>query len=311
MIPISATVVIPTYNRPDAVRRCLQSILSGEMQPQQIVVCDQSKSDATRHMIEAQFGQASIVTYLHLQKPNASAARNAGLYKAKTDLVAFIDDDCVADRRWLAALVEEYAAASKQEDVSAITGRVLPLFTGKRQVPSSSRVSTVRRVYRAQLGGLDRGEWAPWDTGTGANILAPRNTLLSLRGFDTKLGPGSQAYAAEDIDLLYRLSKEGAIVYQPGAIVYHPAEQSAGRLRSRYRYGAGMGFMLARHIRRGDQTARRVLMLYLRMRFALLFDGELKQLPERVTVLIGAFSALSRSISPVVSLKRVRTNGHE
>jgi GT2 family glycosyltransferase len=260
-------VVIPTLNRPGEVVRCIQSVLSGEMQPERIVVCDQSRSDATRRAVEGRFGGSGRVEYLHLDRPNASAARNAGLHAARTDLLAFIDDDCRADRRWLAALVEEYTSASKGEDVAAVTGRVLPIFTKGRKLASSARVSTVRRVYRAQEGGIERGEWAPWDAGTGANILAPRHILLSVGGFDEGLGPGSQAYAAEDIDLLYRLMRRGAVIYQPEAVVYHPAEEGGrGYLRRSYRYGLGMGYMLARHVRRGDRTARRVLILYFRLR---------------------------------------------
>lgn len=294
MSQVSAAVVIPTYNRPDAVCRCVQSILAGEMQPEQIFVCDQSHDRATCHMVEEQFGASNQVIYLHLDRPNASAARNAGLFAASAGLVAFIDDDCVADRRWLAALMSEYTGG--EEGVVAVTGRVLPLFTEGRQVASSSRSSTMRRVFRAADGGVRRGEWAPWDVGTGANILASRAILTSIGGFDTRLGPGSKAYAAEDIDLLYRLTRAGAVVYQPDAVVYHPAEQSRSRLRSRYRYGTGMGFMLGRHIKRGDRTARRVLMLYLRLRLAKLFSRQVGRLPERVMVLIGALTALGRSL---------------
>jgi GT2 family glycosyltransferase len=245
-------------------------------------------------MIEEQFGASNRVIYLHLDQPNASAARNAGLFASNADLVAFVDDDCVADRGWLAALVNQYR--DDGEDVVAVTGRVLPLFTEGRQVASSSRSSTMRRVFRAADGGMRRGEWAPWDVGTGANILASRAVLASIGGFDTRLGPGSKAHAAEDIDLLYRLTRAGAVVYQPTAVVYHPAEQSRSRLRSRYRYGTGMGFMLGRHIKQGDRTARRVLMLYLRLRLAKLFSRQLGRLPERVIVLIGALTALSRSL---------------
>jgi hypothetical protein len=131
-------------------------------------------------------------------------------------------------------------------------------------VAVSSRTSTERRLFNGRDGSMERGEWAPWDAGTGGNILAPRTTLLAISGFDRSLGPGSPGAAAEDIDLLYRLARTGTIVYEPDGVVYHPLSTHRARLLSRYRYGRGMGAMLARHLARKDPAARQLLLLYVR-----------------------------------------------
>jgi glycosyltransferase involved in cell wall biosynthesis len=264
---MSVTVVIPTLNRPAMVRRCVESILRGERLPRRIVVCDQSTGTAaaeTRRQVESAPEHGVEVRYIHLAVPSASAARNKGLDAARTDVVAFIDDDCVAAEGWLAALMGTYEGTSDTEPVSAVTGRVLPMRTRRRGVALSSRTSTERRLFRGRDGSMERGEWAPWDAGTGGNILAPRTTLLAVGGFDPSLGPGSPAAAAEDIDLLYKLGRMGTIVYEPGAVVYHPQGTRRARLLSRYRYGRGMGAMLARHLARKDPAARQLLWLYLR-----------------------------------------------
>jgi hypothetical protein len=88
--------------------------------------------------------------------------------------------------------------------------------------------------------------------------------LLSIGGFDTSLGPGTPAAAAEDIDLLYRLARIGTLVYEPSAPVSHPATTRRKRLESRIRYGRGMGAMLAGRMRAGDPAARALSSLYLR-----------------------------------------------
>lgn len=292
---LSVAVVIPTVNRPHLIVRCLGSIFAGELLPDQVIVCDQSHGEETRQAV-AKLAYAPVRTdYLRLRRPSASRARNVGLHAARTDLVAFIDDDCVAAPRWLAELVGEYRAASRSERVAAVTGSVRPIFTEKEQRAVSSRLGEERRLFRRSgREGLDAEPWAPWDVGTGANIVAPRAVVLEIGGFDPKLGPGTPARAAEDIDLLYRLSARGALVYQPGAVVYHPAKDAGGRLASRLVYGCGMGSMLGKHMKQGDTTARRLLWLYIRHQGANMFRRGSWGLPESALTLAGLVSALVR-----------------
>lgn len=289
---MQVSVVIPTYCRPRLLRRCLESLAAGQLQPAEIVVCDQSRDDATRVSIEALRAGLAPLVYLRLPRPNAAAARNAGLFAARSDLVAYLDDDCIAERQWLAALVNEYSGLSRTEPVVAVTGRVLPLFAGRRGVAVSSRTATKRRVFRAWRGELDRGEWAPWDIGTGGNLLASQAILAQIEGFDSHLGPGTSARAAEDIDLVYRLARVGTVGYQPNAVVYHPVNSRRQRLISRYSYGLGMGAMLAKHVAAGDPAARRLLGLYLRHQSANGFRRGVWGPPETLLVLAGVLAGL-------------------
>jgi glycosyltransferase involved in cell wall biosynthesis len=301
-------VVIPTLNRPGRLRRCLKSIMAGQRGADQIIVCDQSTSRDTHDAVEVLSADHAEFSYLHLDRPHASAARNVGLNAAQTDLVAFIDDDCVAHPGWLYALTQGFVEAGerlgeRRSTVGAVAGRVLPLFprNRKRGQAVSSRTSTVRRTYRREEGGMDRGEWAPWDVGTGANILSSRETLLKIGGFDEELGPGTAARAAEDIDLLYRLSAHGALLYEPDAIIYHPASSRRGRLQSRYVYGLGMGSMLARHIATRDATAQRLLLLYVRHQLANFLRRGIWGPLETTLVLAGVGRALARQVRSMAS----------
>ncbi len=267
----TVAVVIPTMERPAILAACLAAVHAGTRLPDAIIVVDQSRTPGARAATAAACADRPGVVYRHLAQPNASAARNAGLAMAQTVLVAYLDDDCLPERDWLTALVGEYESTAAIEPVAAVTGSVVPRFAPGRQVPVSSRQGGVRRVFRAGDGSLARGAWAPWDVGTGANILAPRAALAAVSGFDPALGPGTPAHAAEDVDLLYRLAPHGALIYQPAARVGHPAGTRRDHLQSRFRYGAGMGAMLGRHVAAGDRTARRLLSLYLRHRLRNLF----------------------------------------
>jgi len=260
----SVAVVIPTLDRPALLARCLEHILRGDLVPDRVVVSDQSASPDTRRIVETMTAGGAPIRYIHLPEPAASRARNTGFHVAGTDLVAFIDDDCVADPGWLRALVRTFERSVHGAPVVAVTGAVLPLAGSPGPVPVSSRTSVTPRSFMAAEGGLRRGAWGPWDVGTGANILTARSALLAVGGFDESLGPGTAARAAEDIDLLYRLARTGTLVYEPAAVVRHPAGTRRQRLRSRRIYGRGMGVMLERYLRAGSRDAAPITSLYLR-----------------------------------------------
>jgi len=260
MTDAAVTVVIPTYDGPDDVRRCLDALRSGVRQPEFIMVFDQSRGCATADMV-ARFPN---VTYTHLPVPNASAARQAGLLAANTTLVAFTDDDCVPDPGWLDALVTAYQQElCHRGQVAAVTGRVLPL-PGSKGLAVGGRASTVRRVFCAQDGSLNRAEWGPWDVGGGGNVMVDRSLALAAGGWDPSLGPGTSARAGEDVDFLYRVARAGVIVFTPAAVIFHTAASRRDRLARRYPYGRGMGACLAKHLALRDPAALPLLSLYLR-----------------------------------------------
>ena len=98
------TVVIPTLGRPHLLRRCVLAVQSGDVTPERIIVCDQSNDSSTRLVAEGFQNRGVNLKYVHLSRAGTSAARNAGIGIADTELIAFIDDDCVPDHRWPASL---------------------------------------------------------------------------------------------------------------------------------------------------------------------------------------------------------------
>jgi glycosyltransferase involved in cell wall biosynthesis len=304
----TTTVEIPTVALPALLARCIRSVLAGDRRPDRVIVCDQS-SDERSADVARSIQADGLITYLRLPVAAVSAARNAGIGSADSDLVAFIDDDCIAAPAWLSTLVDTYSRTATSEDVAAVAGAVLPLRRGTGGVPVSSRTSPKERQFRAVNGGLEHGTWAPWDVGTGANLLAPRRVLLAIGGFDTTLGPGTPGAAAEDVDLLYRLARAGTLVYEPAAWVYHPVTTRLQRLRSRIRYGRGMGVMLAGRIRAGDPAAGALTSLYLRHQIAQgVRHGRWGPLETALT-LVGAVAPLAGVLPRLLARARGRRPG--
>ena len=168
------------------------------------------------------------------------AARNAGLAAVDTELVAFLDSDCVASPRWLERLGRHFA----DPNVGAVAPRVVP----SQPESTERRTVGVRERYAAARSPLDLGR-APGDVGplrpvayVPAAALVVRRAALA-GGFDEHLRYG------EDVDLVWRLREAGWIVrYDPAVLVAH-AEPSSwrGLLARRYRYGTSAAPLSRRH----------------------------------------------------------------
>ncbi len=243
-------VAIPTLDRPDRLARCLDALLAGDALPCAVVVVDQGADDATLHEVEARRDGGVPLVHLSREPRGLSAARNAAATVTGRPIVAFIDDDCVPSRRWVAALERAFAGPAA---LAAVTGPVLPLGPER---PGFHAVSVRSRAVPAEF----RRRALPWRVGTGGNTAVRREWLERVGGYDERLGTGSPGHAGEDMDLLYRLLRSGATVrYEPGAAVFHERQDTARRLASRPRYGHGMGAFCGIWLRRRDPYALGIL----------------------------------------------------
>jgi len=88
------SVVIPTYNRRDLLKRALLSVFAQSLLPAEVIVIDDGSTDGTDLMIARDF---PLVRYYHQENAGVSSARNVGIDLAKGDWLAFLD----ADDEWL------------------------------------------------------------------------------------------------------------------------------------------------------------------------------------------------------------------
>ncbi|MBI3769762.1 MAG: glycosyltransferase [Deltaproteobacteria bacterium] len=240
------TVAVATLDRPEALSRCLDALLSGAVRPAEIIVVDQSADDAARAVVTRHAPRGVQVRYYRQDRRGLSASRNAAIMLATQPILAVTDDDCVPDARWVATIVRTLSEAQAPD---AVTGRVLPLGA---EEPGSYAVSS--RVAEQRVD--HRGRALPWSVGTGANLAVVRKWLAGVGGYDERFGVGSAGAAGEDTDLLYRLLRAGAqIRYEPDAIVYHERQSYGRRLATRSSYGRGIGACCAAWLRRGDPQA--------------------------------------------------------
>lgn len=258
------TVAISTLNRPEALSSCLNALLCGDRLPAEIVIVDQSRDDRTRAVVERQPPGGVVLKYFHHDGRGLGAAQNFAFARACTPIVAVTDDDCCPAPDWVAQVE---AAFASQNQIDALTGRVLPLgpdVAGSYAV--SSRTSKLRVDFDRRA--------MPWDIGSGNNFAVRREWLECIGGNDERLGPGSPGQGGVDMDLFYRLLRAGArIRYEPELLVYHARTDKAGRMGRRIPYGYGMGACCTLWLRQKDPDALRVLVSWIFLRTSRLLEG--------------------------------------
>ncbi len=111
------TVIVPSYNSSANIGPCLRSLLAQTRVPDQIMVVDSSK-DNTPEIIAQEFPEVRLVRS-EVQLPSGDA-RQVGVETADTELIAFIDTDCVAEPRWIEEMLAVYAANPELKGVTGV-----------------------------------------------------------------------------------------------------------------------------------------------------------------------------------------------
>jgi glycosyltransferase involved in cell wall biosynthesis len=218
------SVVVPTRNRRAKLERLLTSIEDlREALPHEVIVVDGRSSDSTRDFLREWNGLAhpfSPVVLDQATKVGPGDARNLGMQAAGTDVVAFVDDDCIVDSNWLKFLIPPL---DRSRRVVGAGGRVLPT-----RPDLISRYYAFYRILEPPPSLLYL---------VTANCAYTREEALAVGGFDGDIPtPGG-----EDVALSIRLREAGwSFEYAPGALVRHEFRSNLIDLMKTFRnYGRG------------------------------------------------------------------------
>ena len=234
------SVIVPTRNRPEALARCVAS-LAAQAYPREcleILVVNDGGVSTPREKLEA----AGNVEVIDVPHGGPATARNAGVACARGDILAFVDDDCVADPGWIGAMVTRLTVHTD----AAVGGRVVNALLDNRYARASQLLVThLYRYYHEEA----RGH-LPFLT---TNNLAVRaETFARVGPFDA-----SYRFASEDRDWSDRcLLASRPLVYAPEAVVHHAHPLTfASFFQQHFRYGEGARRF---HRRRADRRGTRV-----------------------------------------------------
>jgi GT2 family glycosyltransferase len=239
------SVIVATRERPASLEVCLRTLCALDYPSFEVLVVD--NAPATRVTAElVRRLEDPRIRYLVEPRPGASRARNLGAREAAGEILAFTDDDVLADSQWLRGLVRGFQRAA---GVTCVTGLVPSAeLETEHQLLFDSRVtwgtSCERRLYdlveNRHIDSLY--PYIPGALGTGANFALTREAFGGLGGFDEALGPGRPALGGEDLDLFVRVLLAGhRVAYEPSGLVWHVHRRDERELRRQlFGYGTGL-----------------------------------------------------------------------
>jgi GT2 family glycosyltransferase len=204
-----------------------------------VVVDDGGETDTQGVVSRIEPGMRS--TCLRVPHGGPAAARNAGVAASAGEMIAFTDDDCTVDPRWLIRLAGRFSGMCG----TLVGGRVMNALASNRYSSASQGLQDfLYRWYHEERGGELRFF-------TTNNLALSRPDFDSIGGFDETF-----TFASEDRDLSDRAIGDGlSLVYAPDAIVHHAHELGLGQfLRQHYQYGKGAAQFRSR--RRARRRAR-------------------------------------------------------
>lgn len=226
------SVIVPTVGRVDLLVECVRSIRNQRYSYYEILVIDQDPSQALLEILRETFGSHSTLRYYYAHRAGLNGARNFGLEQARGEIVAFLDDDAVAEPTWLDAIARAFSRTPRP---GLIAGKILPMWM--KEPPE-----WYPEERRFLLGLYDIGDeprpLPETDQPIGANMAGLRSLILAMGGFDPDMDfnyfrKRRRMISGGDTLLALTVRRAGhSIFYEPGAVVRHRVP--ASKLTRRY-----------------------------------------------------------------------------
>jgi len=229
----TVTAIVPAHGRPEATRACVESLLAQDYPADllDVIVVDDASAPPLAPAL------AGLPVRLLRQDENLgqSAARNRAAELARGEVLAFLDNDCVAAPGWLRTLV----AALDEPGVDIAGGRVLaPPPEGPVAAFEAARSPLDMGPVSGPVGPGEPISYMP-----SCNLVIRRSLFARIGGFDPAMRLG------EDVDLIWRALATGARAryVAEGAVVHHHRVRLGALLRRRADYASSEADLQRRH----------------------------------------------------------------
>ncbi len=199
----AVSVIVPTFNRPNELRRLLTALARQEGASFEVVIVDDGGVDPVDGLCR-EFATSLPLRLIHQDNAGPAAARNRGAAEARAPILAFTDDDCIPCPKWVSVM-------------AAACGFDEPLLVGGRTINAIARslFSAASQDVAEYLMTVSDGEF-PFAASN--NIAMPRSAFGAVGGFDTSY----PLAAGEDRAFCRQWGEMGwTFVRAPEAVVEH------------------------------------------------------------------------------------------
>jgi len=224
---MKTSVIVCSYGgKEKLVESCMASLECQTYQPDEIILVVDTEEEKEIYCNSNLLHNTRVVCS---GKKGLAAARNRGIEESIGDIIAFIDDDAVADENWLYEIVDSFDS----DNIIVTGGPVKPIFRGKK----------IKEKLNWIIGCTTNNP--PTKRPIGCNMAFDRRVFNTIGVFNENLGRVKEKLAiGEETELFLRIKKyrpDAEIIYNPDAIVFHEVPEERTKL----------GYMLRRAYEEG------------------------------------------------------------
>ncbi len=291
--PAATAIIIPIFNSPQLVKRCIESVLRWTRGTARLILIDDASPDAdVAPMLDAYRGHVGILIHRNAQNLGYTRSTNLGIELAATADVVMLNSDTEVGPRWLDTLRQVAYADAAIGTVTAVSDNAgafsVPEIEQSCPIPSRWTLPMAQRALLQNAGGC----LPELPTGNGFCMLVKRSMLDRVGILDADAFPSGYG---EENDLCQRAEQAGLRhVIAGNVLVHHARSASFGEARRAALGAQGMQVLRARYPDYEDKVgatlfsfARRVLNYRVRRIYADC-DGIYATLPPRPRVLLSA-----------------------
>jgi glycosyltransferase involved in cell wall biosynthesis len=217
----SISVIITTYNWPNALAAVLTGLLQQTDQQFSVLIADDGSTEEIKtviHSFQPQFGHQLKHIWQEDDEYRAAMIRNKAAAQAESDYLIFIDADCVPNQNFIARhrqlaeknyftsgsrilLNQEFTQKVLQEKIVLATWTVADWWRARQK----GYCQRMRPAIYLPLGMLRKIKKRNWKACRACNLGVFRQDFISINGFDESY----YGWGMEDSDLAIRLIKKG------------------------------------------------------------------------------------------------------
>ena len=250
------SIIVCTVDRLTDLEACLKSLLPFQAAVADVIVVNNGPHVAAVEEVARRHGAVVV----NESQRGVSRARNAGIRAATGSIMAFLDDDSVADPNWLPLLIDPLL----DPQVLAVSGSI------SAQTLADPVSQAFDELHRAQFpesritfdGNADQNSFPMrWALVGNANMAIRREAFDRFGFFDTRFGRGTRIGSGEEPDLLLRiLLGGGRIAVDPAArIVHRHATEWSAMRRWAFTSGCSHTAMLTKYFLQEPSLRHRIL----------------------------------------------------
>jgi glucosyl-dolichyl phosphate glucuronosyltransferase len=218
---IDISAIVCTHNRASYLRKALASLCKQTLDDEryEILVVDNGSTDGTAAVVKQEFAGVGNLRYVFEPELGLSIARNEGARVAKAAFLAYLDDDAIADPRWLEEAVTTFSRPDAR--IGIVGGPIVPIWEAPR--PAWLPDALLGYLTILDESAIREGTLEPAQQIYGANLLVARQALEAAGGFKVNLGrKGKNLLSNEELALRAAIEQAGFVTYfNPRIVVQH------------------------------------------------------------------------------------------